>query len=478
MGITLLAIQPPFSAVLIQLAVIGVLLYTLIILFRDNRLLFYCLFCATLAHGAIGGVLWGVSYFQSDDPEMIRINIAAIKPMVKQVAPQKPVVLPKTLDLPLGRPDGDRKVKAMPKGSNLKDKSTGGGGKPGDGKPTHVGRTLYDQMLDDGFMPVDPGLTDLTGSASEIGANDIRGIGTGRGGGGDFGVPDGVDGGGIPAGFTTGKKDGRVYFIRLKHGTGAWNKYADGTKRLLAFLNTYFPCQSDTWPMTATELNDKYLKKGAQPSFLYLYCDDTFKLSQSEVTILRDYLNNGGFLFMDSAPDPAARSKVTTELQRVLPGERLADIARSHKINAFLFRLEHPGIGLNMLTMRNYGITRSGRLAVFYSMGNFALFYNDNPPDATFTYGLAQYQMGANVMLYAITRGDDSDISKRKGADARITESVVDHLTRLTSGGGPPSTAPGGPDESVKVKPPTTGEEPLPGSDEVPEVPDEIKLLN
>lgn len=471
MSIPLLLVMPPLGAVLLQSALLLGFIYLLIMLFRDNRLLFYCLLSAMLAHLSFAGVLWGINYFKEEQPEMIRINIAAIKTIKEK---QKKIELPKTLDLPLGRPDGKRSVKHMPKGSNLKDKQTGGKSQ-GDGKPKFVGRTLYSDITDNGTMLVDPGLSDLTGSATAVGASDIRGLGTG-GGGGDFGVPDG-EGGEIPAGFLNGKKEGRVYFIRLKHGTGAWNKYADGTKRLLAFLNSYFPCQSDSWPMTANELNDKYLKKNAQPSFLYLYCDDNFRLSSSEVTILRSYINKGGFLFLDSAPDPAARSKVTVEMQRVLPGERMADLSRSHKINSFLFRLESPGIGMNTLTLRNYGITRGGKLAVFYSMGDLSLFYNTNPPDASFPYGLAQYQMGANVMLYAITHGDDSDIAKRKGSDARITESVIDQLAKLTGGGSTTKTN-DTPEESVKIKPPVVEGDPPPGSEDLPTNPDDIKLLN
>ena len=471
MSTPLLFVMPPIGAVLLQSALLIGFVLLLIMLFRDNRLLFYCLLSAMIAHVSVAGVLWGVSYLKAEQPELIRINIAAFK-TIKE--PPKPVDLPKTLDHPLGRPDGKRDVTKMPKGHNLKDKQTGGKNQPGDGKPKFVGRPLYDSITADGTMLVDPGLSDLTGSASSVGASDIRGLGTG--GGGDFGTPDG-EGGEIPAGFVNGKKEGRVYFIRLKHGTGAWNKYADGTKRLLAFLNSYFPCQSDSWPMTANELNDKYLKKNAQPSFLYLYCDDTFRLSSSEVTILRSYINKGGFLFLDSAPDPAARSKVTVEMQRVLPGERMADISRSHKINSFLFRLEYPGIGLNTITQRNYGISRAGKLAIFYSMGDLSLFYNSNPPEASFPYGLAQYQMGANVMLYAITHGDDSDITKRKGADARITESVVDHLTKFAGGGNPTNTTTN-PEETVKIKPPVVEGDPPPGSDELPTNPDDIKLLN
>lgn len=265
----------------------------------------------------------------------------------------------------------------------------------------------------------------------------------------------------IPPGFVNGKKNGRVYFIRLKHGADTWNNYADGPKRLLAFMNIYFACQNDIWPMTAPELYSNYVNKNAPPSFLYLYCDNNFSLSPSELIILRSYINKGGFLFLDSAPGQDVYNKVALELQRVLPNEQMTDIPPEHKINSFLFQLDFPGIGLNTVTQRNYGITRDEKLLVFYSMGDSSIFYNTCPPDPDFSYALAQYQMGLNVIFYAITHGDDSGMTKRTGANARITQSIIDQLAKLFGSVSSPNPNIK-PDEPMEATPPAVEGEPIP----------------
>ena len=115
------------------------------------------------------------------------------------------------------------------------------------------------------------------------------------------------------------------------------------------------------------------------------------------------------------------------ECCRALP---LRPISRSHAINTFLFRTSDPVVGENTVTMQNYGITRNGRLVVFYTMGNFSHLYASHPANEL-PYFAAQYQMGANVMLYAIRKGDNSGIAQHAGASAKITTEALQHLGML-----------------------------------------------
>ncbi len=273
----------------------------------------------------------------------------------------------------------------------------------------------------------------------------------------------------MPAGFPNGKVNGRVYFIRMKQDRGSWNENDEGVKRLLNFLNQFFPCERESRAMSCAEMREHFLSKGAPPSFLYIYADDSFALSSTDVTILHDYMDSGGFLFIDSRPDPEIHDVVSRELDRVLPGMPLRPLTRSNAINTFLFRTSDPVVGENTVTMQNYGVmSKDRRLVVFYTMGNFSHLYASHTP-TELPYFAAQYQMGANVMLYAIRKGDTTGIAQHTGASAKITTEALQHLGMLE----PTAMTPGpGKPESVKAKPTP------PPSNPGDEQPDEVNIID
>jgi hypothetical protein len=445
---------PVLQNVGLGLFVVLVIAAILALLYRSNRLFFWCFAGALGGHLLVAGVLYGISHMGKPIDEERRIRIAAFMPAPKKVEPPKPKPLPETLDLPWGQLTGRHDVRTPPKGTNKAGKQAGGNNSSA---PAAPGRPMVDGISDDGSVPVDEkdaGLLRGTFSdvidASEV-ASTISSGGSGSGDG--AGTPDGEGSGPIPFGFPNGKRNGRVYFVRLKHGSGAWNAHADGTRKLLNFCNAYFPCESDSWPMTANEMRTRYMSKNVQPTFIYIYCDETFSLSTSEVTVLQSYMNKGGFLFVDSRPDPFIRDLVASEISKVLPGMHMTPIPRSNNINSFLFRLSSPGIGANIITNSNYGITSGGRLAVFYTMGNFSQFFASFTPD-TDEYVKAQYQMGANVILYAIQKGNNAGISQMAGARAEVNTQTIDKLFNIGGGGGGarPQADPDKPPESIKIK--------------------------
>lgn len=460
----------PFAVVkaaMLLLVAVAIVVLVLISMYRHNRLLFWCLAGALAGHVLFAGGLYAAGILLKPRPKEQRVAISFIKvpPPPKENKEIPPP--PKALDIPLGSLSGNRNAKKMPKGTRLDVK------KPG--APKAPGRPMVSGLSDDGVIPIDEKDKGLfSGTFKDvIDTKDITTLASGGNGGENAGTPDGEGSGDVPAGFPDGKIGGRVYFIRLKHGSGAWNAYDDGTKRLLGFLNQFFPCESESRAMTTAEMRERFMNKGAQPTFLYVYCDDSFSLSSTDVTILREYMDRGGFLFLDSRPLPDIRSAVSRELDKVLPGCRLAALPNSHPINSFLFRLARPGYGENYAEQRNYGVSRGGRLVAFYSMGNLSHIYASFDPKAD-EYYTAQYQMGANVMLYAIRKGNTVGIDKRAGANASITTQTLERLGMLEPTGKTPAEG-GKPPESVKVKPTKPpGSKPGTGDD----VPDDIKLLD
>lgn len=512
-------------------AAFGILLIGLILLhvalFRSNRLLFWTLLIANGVHVAVFGYFAYQRYLELMNPKSpeIRVKIAQAQPTPlppkatptpvpvatpKPAATPRPVATPKpVIALPKGRLDGDKKAKVIPKGKDLKRKKPG---KPGPKKPLMAkvpnprpdkkdpdpgrshrpGKVLTkpgsspDPFYNDPDAKLEDPLDGDRMSRNDFlpGAKKGSGskVGTGESGGGgdegdEAGDPEGTGKGAIPVGFENGTANGRVYFMRLKHGSGsAWNAFSNGTNRLLAFLGSgAFKTESEGRAMSTGELQTKYMRRNKQPTFLYIYCDDSFSLSDKDVNVLRAYMAKGGFLFLDSRPDPEIRRLVARELDKVLPGTSLTAISRSHPINDFLYKMDSNNlpVGMNIFDKKNYGVSQGGRLVAFYTPGNFGSFYEKNGPNAD-DFVKAQYQMGANVLVYAMKKGDGSGITKRRGASAKVTTQQLENLGFLDK---PVKKKPGQAPTSVKVK-----ATPKPGATvtptpEAPEEPDEIKVL-
>lgn len=435
-------------------------------LYRTNRLLFRCLMWVVAGHLIVGGCCLAVGHVKAK-PREIRVAITTRFQKDPPTPKEEPKPQPdKPLAIPFGRSDGDRNVKKVRKGTTTKTSAPGNksfGNHNSIATPTDAGDG---EVIDDPLAD-----KDVFGGGNSLNPDDIGKMGTG---GDDGGVKDGDPSGGIPRGFSNGKIDGRVYFIRLNYGSGDWNAYDTGTKRLLAFLTQYFPCETDSRAMTSAELRDRYLSKGAQPSFIYMYCGSDFSLSNTDVQILQEYMRQGGFLFLDSRPNRDIKNCVAREMGRLLSGARLTTITPKHAINSFLFKLAGPGVGENLLTKENYGVERNGRLVVFYTMGNFSHMYwgadaKSNP------YVTVTYQMGANVMVYAINKGSTDGIVQRDGARAEMTTETIN---KLFNAGEPASASPQTSGESVKIKRPPAADGSQPTNTDMPDEPDDIKLLN
>jgi hypothetical protein len=220
--------------------------------------------------------------------------------------------------------------------------------------------------------------------------------------------------------------------VRVRHSAASWNAYAGGAARFLTFLKPVLPCRAEVSTVALADL-------GAQPRppLLYLYADAGLAFSEREIRILRQYVDDGGLLFVDSAPDPAVIVAVRRVLGQVA-GAPLTALPANHPVTTFQFALPAPGVGEHArLNPRegvdncNFGAMRGARLAIFYTPGNLFRLFSLVAADAH-PYFTAQYQMAANVVVYA-ARHAVPPAAPLLGADAAVTLSACEYLSALNA---------------------------------------------
>jgi len=520
-----------FLTLISILAALGLVIFVCVMLFRENRLLLWCMIASPILIGVSVVSVFAVSQLlimlgiikpPGHEEKEVLVAIATQKQQEKEKEkpppppppepePEKPKPKPEDFELPQGKSKADPDAKEMPKGSRLdtdttgkpgpKDRKPGASGdsqakdKPAGAKDDSKSSTRPDDFVlgpttDDGTVIDDEkgmpggglgageGLTgtDISGLGKNKG---LGGYGKGEGGGDegeDYGIPDGK-GNKIPQGWENGTANGKLYFVRLKHGKGAWGSFEGGVGKLMAFIDdkNIMRAERKSRTMTAEEMKQQYMKRNKQPTFLYMYVDSSFVLSGTEVSILREYINKGGFLFIDGRPDELDKIVVRRELGKVFPGKRFTAISNSHVINKFIFTLPVPAFGTNIIDKKNYGISDGNRLVAFYTAGNFANFYESYNPNAD-EYTAAQFQMGVNIIFYANDKGVQSRRTFR-GASAKINVQQMEKLGLIEKAKPKDVVAPDATPPSVKKVKPNPTPQGTPGAAEPEPEPDDIDVL-
>lgn len=144
------------------------------------------------------------------------------------------------------------------------------------------------------------------------------------------------------------------------------------------------------------------------------------ELSDQEAARLREYVERGGFLFLDDFWGDYEWENVRDQMRKVFPEYQIKDLPRDHSIFHCYFDIEEvvqvPGIG----SWLRYGVThekggrkpyymgiedKNGRVVVFIArncdLGDAWEWIDD--PRYPLKYGLAAYKVGINVIIYAMT---------------------------------------------------------------------------
>ena len=196
-----------------------------------------------------------------------------------------------------------------------------------------------------------------------------------------------------------------IKLARIKYnGGGDWYNNPSSLRNLADFARQHVPIS----------INQEYddVEVGNPDLFTYPFAFLTghgnISLNQAEASNLRDYLQNGGFLYVDD--DYGLDKHFREVIQQVFPNEELIELPFNHPIYHQVFTFtdglpkihEHDG-----KPPQGFGIFIEGRLALFYTYetnlsDGWANPDVHNDPAAIREQAL---QMGTNILIYALTQG-------------------------------------------------------------------------
>ena len=196
---------------------------------------------------------------------------------------------------------------------------------------------------------------------------------------------------------------GEFEIARAKYrGGGDWYNDPSALENLIRFTKSNVPIR------VADSYTDVSLGSADIHSFPFIFLTGhgNIALSSTEARNLRDYLQNGGFLYIDD--DYGLDEYIRQAMKEVFPDEDFVEIPFNHPIYKQVYSFdnglpkihEHDG-----KPPQGFGIFYEGKLVVFYSYeSNLGDGWTDaevhNTPQSLRQKAL---QMGTNILVYALT---------------------------------------------------------------------------
>ncbi|MBO6795159.1 MAG: DUF4159 domain-containing protein [Balneolaceae bacterium] len=200
------------------------------------------------------------------------------------------------------------------------------------------------------------------------------------------------------------QQNGAFEIARIKYrGGGDWYNDPSSLSNLISFTQANVPIS----------INKKYVDVALGSTdlhdypFAFLTGHGTITANNTEVRNLRNYLENGGFLYVDD--DYGLDDHIRSLMKEVFPDEEFIELPFSHPIYQQVYRFNNgvPKIHEHdNQAPRGYGIFHKGRLVVFYT---FESNLGDGWADAEVHGNTPEkremaLKMGVNILVYALTR--------------------------------------------------------------------------
>lgn len=190
--------------------------------------------------------------------------------------------------------------------------------------------------------------------------------------------------------------------VRLRYSGGDWYNDPDIIPNLAAEINTKTDIEISKKEVILS-LNDSEVY--SYP-FLFITGHGQINLSKSELENLRNYLWNGGFIYVDD--DYGMDEHFREQLNTAFPKHKLVQLPIDHEIYNSFFELPE---GLPKIhehyegAPKGYGLFLKGRLALFYTFNSNISDGWAAPPVYRDPEELREkaFKMGINIYIYAMT---------------------------------------------------------------------------
>lgn len=204
---------------------------------------------------------------------------------------------------------------------------------------------------------------------------------------------------------------GEFEIARAKYrGGGDWYNDPSALQNLISWSKERFPIPiSDSYQDVSLGSADLH-----NYPFVFLTGHGHVSLNAAEARNLREYLQNGGFLYIDD--DYGLDEYIRPVMKEVFPDEEFVEVPFGHPIYHQAYEFEN---GLPKIhehdgkPPQGFGIFYEGRLVVFYSyesnLGDgWANAEIHNTPEELRQQA---FRMGANILIFALTGNDDLSAS-------------------------------------------------------------------
>jgi len=194
----------------------------------------------------------------------------------------------------------------------------------------------------------------------------------------------------------------QLQIARLKYdGGGDWYNDPEVVPNLAKEINSRTNMRVSSDEAQVSLLDEKLY----QYPFLYMTGHGNISFSDEEVKRLREYLENGGFVYADD--DYGMDEAFRREMARVFPNNQLVELPFDHPIyhQVYDFKNGPPQIHIHYegRPPQGFGIFVNGRMVVYYTYNSNVsdgwTAAHDDPPEVR----EQAFRMGINIVSYFLT---------------------------------------------------------------------------
>jgi len=205
------------------------------------------------------------------------------------------------------------------------------------------------------------------------------------------------------------KASNNFFFTRLQYNSGDWNTDQRMPTNLLHSIVEYTNIPVDTKEKVVT-LNSGEIYRSP---FCYLSGHKLVQFNNEEAKHFTNYVNNGGFIFVDDCNhdiDGLFAKTFESEMLRLFGQDALVKIPNDHKIYSAFFNFEKGppttsfelnGWGDDLVHNYLKAIIIDGRIAVLYSNKDYGCEWDYDFRNKRFM-AKDNTQFGVNIVLYAM----------------------------------------------------------------------------